>query len=314
MLKTYQLINQHNMQVRVLNFGASLISVMLPNGIDVCLHYDDINDYTSKPPVYLGSSIGPIAGRIAQAQFELNGTTYPLASNSLGKHNLHSGPQGLAHVIWQAKVIEPQKLILRYHSQHNEWGFPGNTTYTCVYTLTDENQLIIDYLAQSDQDTIVNLTNHVYWNLAGSDTILNHQLQIDSDCYVVADAELIPTGKIAAVSHAVDFRQPKIIGHDIEAVAPGYDHCYVLADARTMKCCAEVYAPETMNRLRIYTTQPAVQFYTGNYLPAAGFATHQGFCLETQNYPDAIHHAHFPSPILKAGEQYHQSTRFEFSL
>jgi aldose 1-epimerase len=258
--------------------------------------------------------IGRVANRIAGAKFELDGKTYTLAANEK-KNSIHGGRKGFAQAVWtveNAPAKENESSVrLTYLSRDGEEGFPGNLKTSVTYSLTDNNELRIDYEAETDKPTIANLTNHAYFNLAGGGTALDHILWIPSEQYTVNDTELIPTGEIHPLKGTpMDFSQPTRVGDRIEQLKPalnGYDHNFVLGEGSTMKMAARLSEPKSGRIMEVRTTQPAVQLYTGNHLG------HTAVCLETQHYPDAIHHPNFPSIVVRPGEPLKQSTVFSFS-
>jgi len=257
--------------------------------------------------------IGRVANRIGGAQFELDGKTYKLAANN-GKNTIHGGRKGFAQVVWTVEEI-PQKngessIKLTYLSKDGEEGFPGNLKTSVIYTLTDNNELRLDYEAETDKPTIVNLTNHAYWNLAGGGSCVDNILWIPSKEYTAFDSELIPTGEILPLKGTLmDFSEPTRIGDRIEQLKPkmnGYDHNYILGPAKEMKMAARLTEPKSGRIMEVRTTQPAVQLYTGNHM------AHTAVCLETQHYPDSIHHKNFPSTVIRPGQPYKESTIFTF--
>lgn len=257
--------------------------------------------------------IGRVANRIASAQFALDGVTYKLTANS-GKNTIHGGRKGFAQAVWtiaDAPVKEHEASVrLTYLSKDGEEGFPGNLQVAVTYTLTDSNELCLEYEAATDKPTIVNLTNHAYWNLAGGGSCLDNVLWIPAESYTPADADLIPTGDILPLKGTpMDFSQPTRIGDRIEQLRPqlaGYDHNYILGEDKVMKRAARLVEPGSGRVMELRTTQPAVQLYTGNHL------RHTAVCLETQHYPDAIHHPNFPSIVLRPGERWQETTLFTF--
>lgn len=275
-----------------------------------------------------GAIIGRHANRIENAEFELSGKTYHLAANS-GRHNSHSGPVGLSKRLWSGAVIaDPSSDAVRFtiESPDGDQGFPGHLTVMVTYRLDDEGSLTLDYQAHSDQDTVVNLTNHAYFNLAGIETgsIMDQTLMMPAEFFTVVNPEGLPNGEIRRVDGtAFDFREPKALGRDIGADeiqdSHGYDHNWIVpGPIGQLRLCAVATDPVSGRRLVCETTMPGVQFYTANTLPeqigkgGGRFGQHGGFCLETQYFPNSMRHLHFPSPILKAGETYHHQTVFRF--
>jgi aldose 1-epimerase len=272
-----------------------------------------------------------VANRIAKGKFTLNGKEYTLAVNN-GPNALHGGLKGFDKVVWQAEPVpSPEGVAVKftYVSRDGEEGYPGNLTVSVVYTLTDKNELKIDYKATTDQDTPINLSNHSYFNLAGAenDNILGHQLMLAANHFTPVDDTLIPTGQIQPVEGTpLDFRKPTPIGARSEQVKvgvhpSGYDHNFVLTSGgASLALAARVYEPRTGRQMEIWTTEPGVQFYSGNFLDATltgkkgvVYKKHHGFCLETQHFPDSIHHPNFPSTVLKPGQTYTQTTIHRFS-
>ncbi|MDO4521595.1 MAG: aldose epimerase family protein [Eubacteriales bacterium] len=330
--KLFTLANGNGMSIEVTDFGATLVGAVVPDREgkheDVILGYADVTDYT-KYGGFLGAVIGRSGNRIGGAEFTINGVKYTLDKNENG-NNLHSGKQGYDSVIWEAKVDESAlSVVFSHHSPDGDQGYPGNFDVTVTYTLTEENEIRLDYRGVSDKDTIANLTNHSYFNLDGheSGSILEHTLWLNADAITAVDAESIPTGEIRPVDGTpFDFREPKTIGRDIESdddqiqKGGGYDHNYVLCPGEGVRKIAEVVGPKSGRRMEVFTDCVGVQFYTGNFMDETsiskdGKAYHKrdGFCLETQFFPDAIHHENFASPILKAGEEYHTTTIYKFS-
>jgi len=301
---------------------------------DVTLGYDRVEDYLRKGP-YFGALIGRHANRIEGAAFELNGKEYRLAKND-GNNHLHGGLVGFDKVVWDAEIVraatgEGEALRLAYVSADGEEGYPGELRVTVVYTLTDDDALVIDYEATTDRDTVVNLTNHAYFNLAGHASggdIGGHELMIAADKFTPVNAECVPTGDIRDVAGTpMDFRSLRAIGPGLasgdEQIANGggYDHNWVLnVSGKAPEKAAEVYEPTTGRVMEVFTTKPGVQFYSGNFLDGsdvgkggAVYGKRAGLCLETQYFPNAMKHKHFPSPILRAGETYKHTTSYKFS-
>lgn len=328
-VQLFTLTNAAGMEVSITNYGAALAAWLAPGkgGIlgDIVLGYDSAEDY-QKQPGYLGAVVGRYANRIAGGYFELNGRGYQLVKND-GENHIHGGSKGFSHRVWSVEAADDASLALTYFSPDGEENYPGNLEVKVVYTLKDSGELVIDYFAASDQDTILNLTNHAYFNLGGHQhgTILDHIMYINADQYVPVDAECIPTGELAAVAGTpFDFRQLKPIGAEIDADHPqirngqGYDHNFVLLREGTgLQKAAEVRHPASGRVLEVYTTKPGLQFYSGNHLAGNQgkggviYNRRSGFCLETQYYPDSINRPYFPSPILRAGEEYRHTTIFK---
>lgn len=331
----YTLSNASGMEARITNYGGIVLSLKVPdrngNFGDVVLGFDSVRQYMSPHP-YFGALIGRYGNRIGGAQFTLNGNTYHLAKND-GPNSLHGGLKGFDKVIWSAeptRTDEGQSLQLTYLSKSGEEGYPGNLLVTVTYTLTDDDALQIHYEASTDASTPVNLTNHSYFNLAGpgNGTILDHEMMINADRFTPIDSTLIPTGELRSVAGTpFDFRQPTAIGLRINdddqqlVYGKGYDHNFVLNGAPgEMKLVARVYEPTSGRVLEVFTTQPGVQFYSGNFLDGTltgkGGVTYDyrtGFALETQHFPDSPNHPNFPSTILDPGEEYSSTTIYKFS-
>lgn len=322
----FTLVNDKGAEVKITNYGGRVTSFVTAdknnNRSNIVVGFDSLQPYLRKPP-YFGALIGRYGNRIGDARFSLNGTTYKLAAND-GKNHLHGGIKGFDKVIWDASTVADSipSLTLKYLSKDGEEGYPGNLNVTVVYTLSNDDELKIEYNAETDKATPVNLTNHSYFNLTGdvSNTILNHTLMIDADSYTPVDSTLIPTGEIKPVKGTpFDFRSPKKIGRDIGLVKGGYDHNWVLnrKDASLQKV-AVLSDSITGRSLEVYTTEPGLQFYTGNFLDGKftnrdgkPINQHTALCLETQHFPDAPNKTNFPSTILKPGEKYHSETVYK---
>jgi aldose 1-epimerase len=325
---SYTLTNAHGLKAEIITFGGIVTSLQVPdrNGkfADIVLGCDDVNDYAKKSP-YFGALIGRFGNRIAKGKFTLDGVEHTLATNNSPNH-LHGGVKGFDKVVWTAKPMqtkEGQALKLTYKSRDGEEGYPGNLSCTVTYTLTDNNELKISYEAKTDKDTIVNLTHHSYFNLAGfsSGDVLGHELMINADRFTPVDKTLIPTGEIKAVKGTPwDFTKPTAIGSRIKDVEGGYDHNYVLNSSNgSLALAATAYEPKTGRVLEVSTTEPGVQFYSGNFLDGtlkgkgAVYNKHAGFCLEAQHFPDSPNKSNFPSVVLKPGKKYTQLTVYKFS-
>ncbi|HBF86062.1 MAG TPA: galactose-1-epimerase [Clostridiales bacterium] len=308
------------MSLTVLDYGGIIQSLKF-NGTDVVLGYNTLSEYASHDG-YLGAIVGRYANRIAGGSFKLNKKTYKLYKND-GKNSLHGGQRGLSRVIWNVEG-DDTSITLKYVSPDNEEGYPGNLIVGVKYSLL-QNGLAIEYSALSDKDTVINLTNHTYFNFIGGETIENHFVYIDADYYTPVDTKLIPTGEKRLVAGtAFDFRCAKSIGRDIGAddeqlkIAGGYDHNFVLRGTGFRKF-AELSSAKAGITMTGFTDSPGVQFYTGNFLsPRIGkngnkIIRRGGVCFETQSFPDSVHHPEFPSTELKAGELYHTVTEFRFS-
>ncbi len=331
-VELYTLTNSKGVAAAITNYGGILVSLKVPDRAgklaDVVLGHDALDNYKAKSP-YFGAIVGRYGNRIGKAKFTLNGTGYKLARND-GENSLHGGIKGFDKALWNAKEIDGGKgLELTYLSKDGEEGFPGNLAVTVIYSLNDENELKIDYSATTDKDTVVNLTNHSYFNLAGQGEgdVLGHQVTINADRFTPVDAGLIPTGELKPVEGTpFDFRTPHAIGARINdkddqlALGKGYDHNFVISrTADGLTPAARVAEPKTGRVMEVLTTEPGVQFYTGNFLDGTitgkGGKVYQqryGFCLETQHFPDSPNKPGFPSVVLKPGGRYHTTTIYRF--
>ncbi len=325
----FTLRNDSGFSAGITNFGGILTSVKMPdkhgNIEEITLGFDHLHEYLGEHP-YFGALIGRFANRIAGGSFTLGGKEYKLFRNE-GKNHLHGGKIGFDKVLWEGTSFDNENEIgvkLSYLSKNGEEGYPGTLKVTVTYTLTNGNDLVITYEAVTDKPTPVNLTNHAYWNLAGpgSDTILNHELTLFADSYLPVDEHLNPTGDILDVSGTpFDFTRHKKIGKDIESAGGGYDHCFVVRSTdSTLSDAALVHAPSSGRIMKISTSQPGIQLYTGNFLEGVTgrngrtHVKHGALCLETEGFPDAVHHSGFPSVILKPGETYRHVTKHSFSV
>lgn len=327
----FTLANDRGITGKITNYGGIITEIHAPDrhgkAGNVVLGFARLDDYLKGHP-FFGAIAGRVANRIAKAKFTLDGQEHRLAANN-GPNHLHGGINGFDKVVWKAKALPGDKnraaLQLNYLSEDGEEGYPGNLQASAVYALTNENELIVEFSATTDKPTPVNLTNHSYFNLAGSGDILGHELLLAARRYTPVDGEMIPTGTIAEVKGTpVDFTRPRRIGERIDQLKPkpgGYDHNFVLdREGKAFALAARVYEPRTGRVLEVHTTEPGVQLYTGNFLDGSltgigGLVCrqHAGFCLETQHFPDAVHHSNFPSVILRPGEVYTSKTTFRFS-
>jgi aldose 1-epimerase len=330
-VEIYTLKNASGLEARIMTYGAILVSLKVPdrNGVlaDINLGFDSLPGYLGTHP-YFGAVIGRYGNRIAKARFTLDGVEYRLPANNNG-NTLHGGNKGFDKVVWQAgpvKTAHGTGVKLTYLSKDGEEGFPGNLAVTVVYTLTDANELEIRYEATTDKKTPVNLTNHAYWNLKGEGRgdVLGHVLQIEAGAITAVDsaANLIPTGEIVpAAGTPFDFTTPHAIGERIARVEGGYDHNFVLkSGGGTLALAARVEEPESGRVLEIWTDQPGLQLYTGNFLDGTvvgkgghAYGRHFAFCLETQHFPDSPNHPNFPSTILEPGQTFRSVTVHKFS-
>ena len=324
----FTLTNKNGIIVKVTNYGATITEIHAPDREgklgDIVLGYDNLDQYLDGDP-YFGCTVGRYANRIALGRFDLDGKSYKLAKNS-GVNCLHGGLRGLDKVVWKATVLKGASVQFNYTSPDGEEGFPGKLDITVVMTLTDRNELSIDYTATTNKATPVNLTNHTYFNLACSGDIKAHKLILASDFYTPVNAELIPTGEVrSVVKTALDFTKPVPIGARFTKLGGkplGYDHNFILrSGGRSLAIAARVTDPKTGRVLEVCTTAPAIQFYTGNFLDGSltgkggtVYKQHTGFCLEAQHYPDSPNQPHFPNTILRPGETYRQTTVHRFTV
>lgn len=331
----YTLRNARGMEVQITNYGGIVTSLTAPDREgtfeDIVLGFNRLDKYLSGHP-YFGAIVGRYANRIAGGTFRLNGEEYVLATND-GPNHLHGGEKGFDKRVWNAEEGTSEEgpyLELSYLSEDGEEGYPGNLSVTVTYTLTDENALRIDYRAETDERTVLNLTNHSYFNLAGAGEgdILDHRLLINADRFTPVDSTLIPTGELRSVQGTpMDFREPTRIGARIDSdyrqiqYGGGYDHNYVLTESEqgTLSLAARVYEPSSGRVMEVLTTQPGVQFYSGNFLDGSltgksgrVYNHRSGFCLETQHFPDTPNQPAFPSATLDPGETYQQTTIYRF--
>ncbi|MFC1781852.1 aldose epimerase family protein [Planctomycetota bacterium] len=328
----YTLTNVNGSQVKITNFGGIIVSLSVPdrNGKsgDVVLGHDTLEPYFENSP-YFGAIVGRYCNRIAKGRFKLNGTAYTLATNNNENH-LHGGNIGFNKVIWDAQEIRKSDSVgleLYYISKDGEEGYPGNLSVSVKYLWTNDNELRIEYFAVTDKPTVVNLTHHSYFNLVCKGDILNHVLKIYADRIIAVDQSLIPTGEMAKISGTpFDFTEPVAIGSRITQdneqlkLGRGYDHTWVLNDSKdTLKPAASLYDPKSGRFMEVFTTEPGVQFYSGNFLDGtiAGkngtvYNERSGLCLETQHFPDSPNQPEFPSTTLRASEEYFTTTVYKF--
>jgi aldose 1-epimerase len=325
-VELYTLVNNKGTEVKISNYGGTITSFITAgknnNRSNIVVGFDSLKSYLQNPP-YFGALIGRYGNRIGNAKFTLEGKTYQLAANN-GKNHLHGGVKGFDKVVWDASAVDDSvpSVTLKYLSKDGEEGYPGNLKVTVQYTLTDNDELKIDYNAETDKATPVNLTNHSYFNLSGdvSNTILDHTLMINADNYTPVDSTLIPTGEIKPVKGTpFDFTSPKKIGKDIDLVKGGYDHNWVLnrKDSSLQKV-AILSDSASGKTLEVYTTEPGLQFYTGNFLDGKfinrdrkPIRQHTALCMETQHFPDSPNKPNFPTTILKPGQKYHSETVYK---
>ncbi len=326
----FTLQNSSGTIVKLINYGGAVTHILFPdkNGklTDVVLGFDSLDEYKSLDNPHFGSITGRFANRIRKGQFAIDGKPFQVSINNNG-NSLHGGISGFNRKVWAAEVLEGSGIKLTYTSKDGEEGFPGNCTVTVIYTLTDDNSLRIDYEATTDAPTIINLTNHCYFNLSGKAdaNVTDHEVWIDADQYVPVDDEFLPLGPLENVEGTVmDLRKAKKIGEKVDEVPRGgYDHNYVLngKDGKTASLSAGAYHAGTGIYLELLTSEPGVQFYTGNMLPGTiigkggkVYPPRGGFCLEAQHFPDSPNHPSFPNTVLRPGETYHQTTIYRFSI
>ncbi|HEX7367462.1 MAG TPA: aldose epimerase family protein [Pelobium sp.] len=332
-VKMYTLTNKNNMKAVFTNLGGRIISLLVPDSAgrltDVVVGYGSAQDYQKSTDPYFGATIGRYGNRIAKGKFTIDGKEYQSSLNN-GSNMLHGGKNGFQYQVWDATQPNNHTLVLQYLSKDGEEGFPGNLSVKVTYSLTDDNALKIDYEATTDKKTVLNLTNHAYFNLngEGSGTILNHTLQIFGDEYTPVDSNLIPTGVEKLAGTPLDFTKPTKIGERINTEnqqlknAGGYDHNYILNGTKGMGMnhAAQVSGDKSGIIMDVYTEEPGLQFYSGNFMDSKN--TFKGgakddfrtaFCLETQHYPDSPNHPSFPSTELKPGDTYKSSSIYKFT-
>ncbi|NDL66962.1 galactose mutarotase [Clostridiales bacterium F-3ap] len=331
----FKLTNAAGAYVQIINYGGIITAINLPDREgrlgDVVLGYDSLEEYVQDRN-YFGAIIGRTANRTENACFELEGVEYKLGKNE-GNNHLHGGVAGFNKALWDAEMVgskDGESLLLSYLGKDGEEGYPGNLQARVRYTFTDKNELVMEYGAISDRDTVVNLTNHSYFNLSGhqSGSVLGHKLMICGDRFTPIDSALIPSGEIRSVAGTpMDFMELTAIGARIGwddgqlLHAGGYDHNWILGNGGKVPEKAAEVVDETSGRvLEVFTTKPGIQFYSGNFLDSvlgkegALYGKRSGFCLETQYFPNSMKHKHFPSPVLKAGEEYRSTTIYRFSV
>ncbi|MCB0108358.1 MAG: galactose mutarotase [Caldilineaceae bacterium] len=334
MVTRFTLTNQQGIAVALINYGGIITSIRTPDREgqlgDIVLGFDTLQEYIDHNP-FFGCIAGRYANRIANGRFALDGVTYQLATNN-GPNHLHGGIRGFDKVVWAAEPsagADESSVRLQYVSPDGEEDYPGTLTAVVTYTLNEQNQLRINYRATTDKPTILNLTNHTYFNLAGEGSILDHLVHIDADRYTPVSAALIPTGELSAVEGTpFDFRRAKAIGARIEndhaqlKFGGGYDHNWVLNQPSLAASPVITVTEDASGRqLAVHTSQPGVQFYTGNMMPdrlagkgGATYTKRTGFCLETQHFPDSPNQSHFPSTVLRPGELFDETTVFTFGV
>ncbi len=323
----YILENDHGMKVKIITYGAAIVSIETPDAhghvADVVLGFDDMSGYESTGNPYFGACCGRFANRLAGGRFNIDEVEYSMAINN-GPNGLHGGIVGFDKKIWKAEIVGDSAVKMSLTSPDGEEGYPGTLTVDLVYTLTDDNELKLEYTATTDKKTILNLTNHSYFNLAGSGSIHGHLIRINADRWTVVDEHSTPTGELReVVGTEMELLDPTPIGKNIDQVQGlGYDHNYCInqAAAGELTLAAAVVEPHSKRTMECWTTEPGVQFYTGNYMQhiqgkgGAIYDKQEGFCLETQHYPDSPNHPEFPSTELAPGETYTQTTIYKFGV
>lgn len=330
-IEQYTLANSRGVTVKIITYGAIITSVQTPDRAgrpgEITLGFETLKPYLDGHP-FFGAICGRVANRIAGGKFSIDGKTYQLAVNN-GPNHLHGGNVGFDKAVWKAKPLTDSNSVgvrLSHRSLDGDEGYPGNLAVTVIYTLTDQNELKIEYTATTDKSTPINLTNHTYWNLAdgGGSDVLNHVLTLNANRYLPVDDGLIPTGELKSVAGTpMDFTKPTAIGariNDVPGEPKGYDHCYVLNKEaeQSLSLAAGVEEPRSGRVMEVYTTEPAIQLYTANFLKGihsrgAVYGPHHAFCLEAEHFPDAINQPSFPSTLLKPGQTYRQTTVHTFS-
>ncbi len=324
-IQQFTLKNTNGMIVNAIDYGGTITNIFVPGADgkidDVVLGFDTPEEYLQEANPFFGCITGRYANRIAKGKFSIDGKHYQLPVNN-SENTLHGGIEGFNRKTWKAEQ-SGNKLKLTYTSPDGEEGFPGNLSCEITYSLNENNELRLDYLASTDSPTILNLTNHTYFNLSGEKTIHDHEMFIDADRFVEVDEQYIPTGRLQTVDGSVmDFRTSKTIGKDLPEIKGGFDHTWVFGNRENeLVLASAVYHPGTKRRMETWTTEPGMQFYTSNFLDGklkgkngARYQRHSGFCLETQHFPDSPHHPSFPNTVLRPGEQYRQTTIYKFSV
>lgn len=327
----FALSNARGVVVKVMSYGAIITEIHTPDrhgaSTNIALGFDNLEQYLKGHPAF-GATVGRVANRIAGARFTLDGKEYKLAANNAPNH-IHGGPGGFDKQVWETRILPAQSdrvaVEFTYLSRDGEEGYPGNLSVSVTMTLTSDGELRIDYRATTDKPTPINLTNHSYFNLAGSGNVLDHVLTIEADHYTPADQQLIPTGEIKPVrGTALDFTLPERVGARIDQLRPtpdGYDHNFVLnSGGKSLARAARVVEPKSGRVMEVLTTEPGVQLFTANFMDGhmkgtggVVYPKHAGLCLETQHYPDSINKPGFPSVVLRPGQTFNSTTVFKFS-
>jgi len=330
----WTLVNKNGMEMTVTNYGGKVVSLLVPDKtgklVDVVTGYNSIDDFLKSGEIYFGATIGRYGNRIANGKFSIDGVEYPLATNN-GPNNLHGGVKGFHAVVWDAKQIDKSTLELSYLAKDGEEGFPGNLNVKVVYKITDDNEFTIEYYAETDKKTVCNMTNHAYFNLSGegSETAMDHILQIDADGFTPSNSDLIPLGNVEPVEGTpMDFRKPEVIGSRIsEDYEPlkfgyGYDHNFVINKKEgEIAHAATLVSPVTGIKMEVFTDQPGIQLYSGNWMNGTeigksgkAYKYRAAVCLETQHFPDSPNQPQFPSTLLEPGQTYRHTTIHKFSI
>lgn len=325
--------NKRGMEVALSDYGARIVSILVPDkqggATDVVLGFDQMQHYLDANEKFHGVTVGRFANRIANGTFKIKDRVYQIAPNN-GPNALHGGETGFHNKVWDRRVTNHEKVEFYIVSPDGEGGFPGTVTVSITYSINENNELIMNYRAHTDQTTVINLTNHAYFNLngEGEETVVNHHVQINASAYLPVNSVQIPTGEIKPVEGtAFDLRKRKVLGEMMEIPdqqlleAGGYDHTFVLESQNITKLAAKVSSPSTGITLEVFTTEPGVQFYTGNSLngkdhgkQGKSYQKHGAFCLETQHFPDAPNQANFPSCKLHPNQVFTSETRYKFSV
>ncbi len=333
-VEEYILKNSSEMSVQIITYGGIITAIKVPDRdgkiLDVTLGFEKLSDYEKRSP-YFGALIGRYGNRIAKGKFSLDGKEYNLVQNN-GENHLHGGNKGFDKVVWTAETLilnDAAQLKLTYQSKDMEEGYPGNLDVEVIYKLTNDNSIEVEYSAVTDKKTIINLTQHTYFNLSGNKDILDHKLMINADKYLPVDENLIPLGEIISVSESpFDFKKSKTIGKDIEdnhiqlELGGGYDHCWVLNEQNIgLRTAAILIDPASGRQMEVLTDEPGIQFYSGNFLDGTlpmknsdfFYEKHSGLCLETQHFPNSPNEPSFPTVELNAGENFYSKTVFKFT-